>query len=539
VPHRRCISRWRLTHTTYTQRHMRKQLSSSQDVSVSVHWERGTTLDLVAPIPNDQSSQSNVADERLLRHALGTRGPGSIALVVHSNCHHDNFPQLPRVTLFHGVAQDIAFNCPHLIGSLAPGAGSGSFMRAARSGWTAYFGGSRSSTTFQNNGDASIHGGSSGGFRQIAAKYPALLFKQQLDACMGKIFPMLRDNVKQRIQAPLGVRHPSCWSFFVACFWHVSLHQHGQSPAPARSLSQLSRVLLQMSPVAMAPTHLLLAALACVLQPASTLCATPSSYSQAMHDTRTSTSASSNLRSECHPPPPLVQQCIHAPRTSHRSSSHRARVSDSAPAAADAKSSPWTHLLTVLDGLRSELAANFVPPFLQRKLFVQLFSFINVQLFNQLLLRRECCSFPNGEYVKNGLAQVPPSSDTLFFEAMLFVDIVEVDSVCVRAVYVYREPGAQALQEIKKNQREMSCHSSTVSLDVDHLPQGLRPWLHVPLCALFSLSVCIEQLDDRCTVVDEKDLTTDYVSHVIHFDVMCLTIDLVRWGSVRGLTALA
>ena len=28
------------------------------------------------------------------------------------------------------------------------------------------------------------------------------------------------------------------------------------------------------------------------------------------------------------------------------------------------------------------------------------------KLFNQLLLRRECCSFSNGEYVKTGLAEV-------------------------------------------------------------------------------------------------------------------------------------
>lgn len=35
-----------------------------------------------------------------------------------------------------------------------------------------------------------------------------------------------------------------------------------------------------------------------------------------------------------------------------------------------------------------------------------MFSFINVQLFNQLLLRRECCSFSNGEHVKAGLAEL-------------------------------------------------------------------------------------------------------------------------------------
>ncbi|CAN6486069.1 unnamed protein product [Victoria cruziana] len=47
-----------------------------------------------------------------------------------------------------------------------------------------------------------------------------------------------------------------------------------------------------------------------------------------------------------------------------------------------------------------------VPPVLIQKTFTQIFSFINVQLFNSLLLRRECCSFSNGEYVKAGLAEL-------------------------------------------------------------------------------------------------------------------------------------
>ena len=34
---------------------------------------------------------------------------------------------------------------------------------------------------------------------QVEAKYPALLFKQQLDAFVQKIFPMLRDNVKKLV----------------------------------------------------------------------------------------------------------------------------------------------------------------------------------------------------------------------------------------------------------------------------------------------------------------------------------------------------
>ena len=38
---------------------------------------------------------------------------------------------------------------------------------------------------------------------QVEAKYPALLFKQQLDAFVQKIFPMLRDNVKKEITSQL------------------------------------------------------------------------------------------------------------------------------------------------------------------------------------------------------------------------------------------------------------------------------------------------------------------------------------------------
>ncbi|KAB1209380.1 Myosin-17 [Morella rubra] len=59
-----------------------------------------------------------------------------------------------------------------------------------------------------------------------------------------------------------------------------------------------------------------------------------------------------------------------------------------------------------LNNFLKTMKANYVPPFLVRKVFTQIFSFINVQLFNSLLLRRECCSFSNGEYVKAGLAEL-------------------------------------------------------------------------------------------------------------------------------------
>lgn len=46
-----------------------------------------------------------------------------------------------------------------------------------------------------------------GGFRLVEAKYPALLFKQQLDAFVQKIFPMMRDNVKKNITPLLVTFH--------------------------------------------------------------------------------------------------------------------------------------------------------------------------------------------------------------------------------------------------------------------------------------------------------------------------------------------
>ncbi|KAI8462592.1 MAG: hypothetical protein J3K34DRAFT_527632 [Monoraphidium minutum] len=169
-------------------------------------------------------------------------------------------------------------------------------------------------------GEASIHGGGVGGFRLVEAKYPALLFKQQLDAFVQKVFPMLRDNVKKAIT-------------------------------------------------------------------------------------------------------PLLAHCIHTPRGASSRTigpGRRATGGDAsagggaaaagpaatAAAAAAAQGKAWGEILAVLDALLEDVRAAYVPKPLVQALFRQLFAFVNVQLFNQLLLRRECCSFSNGEYVKTGLAQV-------------------------------------------------------------------------------------------------------------------------------------
>ncbi|XP_024959969.1 myosin-17-like [Cynara cardunculus var. scolymus] len=137
--------------------------------------------------------------------------------------------------------------------------------------------------------------------RQVEAKYPALLFKQQLTAFLEKIYGMIRDNLKKEIS-------------------------------------------------------------------------------------------------------PLLGLCIQAPRTS-RASLVKGRSQANA-VAQQALIAHWQSIVRSLDNYLKTMKANYVPPFLVRKVFTQIFSFINVQLFNSLLLRRECCSFSNGEYVKSGLAEL-------------------------------------------------------------------------------------------------------------------------------------
>ncbi|KMS98094.1 hypothetical protein BVRB_4g095730 [Beta vulgaris subsp. vulgaris] len=155
------------------------------------------------------------------------------------------------------------------------------------------------SLAFVNNGMT----GGTDSLRQVEAKYPALLFKQQLTAYVEKIYGLIRDNLKKEIS-------------------------------------------------------------------------------------------------------PLLGLCIQAPRTSRASIVKGSSRSVANTAAQQALIAHWQAIVRSLANFLGTLKGNHVPPFLARKIFTQIFSFINVQLFNSLLLRRECCSFSNGEYVKAGLSEL-------------------------------------------------------------------------------------------------------------------------------------
>ncbi|KAK8955413.1 hypothetical protein KSP40_PGU016919 [Platanthera guangdongensis] len=137
--------------------------------------------------------------------------------------------------------------------------------------------------------------------RQVEAKYPALLFKQQLTAYVEKIYGIIRDNMKKDL------------------------------------------------------TH-------------------------------------------------LLTLCIQAPRTLKASMLRGSSRSGSF--GHSGQTSHWQSIIESLNSLLKTLQQNNVPAVLIQKVFTQVFSFINMQLFNSLLLRRECCSFSNGEYVKSGIADL-------------------------------------------------------------------------------------------------------------------------------------
>ncbi|VFQ72394.1 unnamed protein product [Cuscuta campestris] len=68
--------------------------------------------------------------------------------------------------------------------------------------------------------------------------------------------------------------------------------------------------------------------------------------------------------------------------------------------------SPWQSIIGSLNGLLTALRGNYVFPFLIQNIFAQIFSHMNVQLFNNLLCKEGCCTFNNGKYVKSGLAEL-------------------------------------------------------------------------------------------------------------------------------------
>ncbi|KAK4379600.1 hypothetical protein RND71_001462 [Anisodus tanguticus] len=192
---------------------------------------------------------------------------------------------------------------------------------------------------------------------RIEAKYPALLFKQHLTACVEKIYGMIRDNLKKEIS-------------------------------------------------------------------------------------------------------PFLNQCIHAPRSARikplKGSSRS--IHSNIIAKQQASSIHWQNIVNSLDSTLTILSENNVPSTITRKILSQVFSYINVQLFNSLLLRRECCSFSNGEYLKAGLQ--------------------ELESWCSKATEQYAGSSWDELQHIRQAVGFLVLHQKSQKAS-DEITSDLCPMLSI------------------------------------------------------------
>ncbi|KAI3739378.1 hypothetical protein L2E82_29782 [Cichorium intybus] len=72
----------------------------------------------------------------------------------------------------------------------------------------------------------------------------------------------------------------------------------------------------------------------------------------------------------------------------------------------DSRFNYWQGILNHLNTLLNTLKENSVPSIIIQKIFAQIFSCINMELFNSLLRGQEWCTISNGEYMKAGLAEL-------------------------------------------------------------------------------------------------------------------------------------
>lgn len=157
----------------------------------------------------------------------------------------------------------------------------------------------------------------------------------------------------------------------------------------------------------------------------------------------------------------FLNLCIQAPRSARVRSIRGStkNMHSSIVAKQQASSIHWQSIVQSLNNTLHIMSDNHVPSLIVRKTFSQVFAFINVQLFNSLLLRRECCSFSNGEYVKAGLQ--------------------ELEQWCLKATEQYAGSSWDELQHIRQAIGFLVSHQKPQK-SLDEITNELCPVLSIP-----------------------------------------------------------
>ncbi|KAM0876442.1 hypothetical protein ACQ4PT_036141 [Festuca glaucescens] len=131
----------------------------------------------------------------------------------------------------------------------------------------------------------------------------------------------------------------------------------------------------------------------------------------------------------------------------------------------------WQSIVNILTEYMHVLKSNYVPSFLICKMFTQVFSFIDVQLFNTLLLSG-CCSLGNGGHIKAGLAKLEQwcTYETEEYAGSSWEELKHIRKAAILLTMSAKQK--KALKEInckqKKTLKEIICHLCPV-LSIPHV----------------------------------------------------------------------
>ncbi|CAN1748238.1 XI-H [Linum perenne] len=161
----------------------------------------------------------------------------------------------------------------------------------------------------------------------------------------------------------------------------------------------------------------------------------------------------------------------------------------------------WNRMVESFESMLSSMKENFVPTFFIRKVFCQIFFHIDVNLFNSLLLRPECCTSSNGEFVKSGLDR-------------LKAWFAQANQKLIRSAW-------DELKHTKQAVGFLVIHKKS-KISYEHLATNLCPVISISeftLCSLRKLSDCknaalflqalsVQQLHRLCTMYEDENINT-------------------------------
>ncbi|CAL9213704.1 unnamed protein product [Arabidopsis halleri] len=197
--------------------------------------------------------------------------------------------------------------------------------------------------------------------QQVDARYPALLFKQQLTAYVETMYGIIQENVKREVS-----------SLISSCI--QSLKESSYDSCVVNSPSKSSE---ENSPTKPSEENL------------------PAKSSEENSPKRSSEEISPKNSAGDKSPKKLSDE---------NSPSKEGQAVKSSEE--NSQASSWQSIIGFLNYNLITWKKNYVPLFLVQKIFSQTFQYINVQLFNSLLLEREYCTVKMGKKVKAGLDEL-------------------------------------------------------------------------------------------------------------------------------------